>query len=73
MLLYTFIHNLLNVLVQIANEMEFKKKLRLPSIATGVNCFYFLIPFLYTTTWFGPYGPSSGGKMVIMAVTCSGV
>jgi hypothetical protein len=25
------------------------------------SCFYFLILFLYTSTCFGPYGPSSGG------------
>jgi hypothetical protein len=31
------------------------------------NCFYFLILFLYTTTCFSPYGPSSGG---IYTVTC---
>jgi hypothetical protein len=30
--LYTFIHNLLNVLVQIANKMGFKKKLIFPSL-----------------------------------------
>jgi hypothetical protein len=27
----------------------------------GFNCFYFFISFQYTTTCFGPYGPSSGG------------